>query len=96
MRILLFALTALASTAALAAPSARPMQAAGLPAGPGQKQTLAACSGCHALATITGKQYSAKKWGEVVDSMADRGAAVSDADYDVIVAYLAGHFGPKK
>jgi heterodisulfide reductase subunit B len=67
-----------------------------LPEGPGKSQILSSCTGCHALSTVTNAHYSAEKWGEVVDRMADRGAKVSDSDYDLIVAYLAAHYGPPK
>ena len=44
---------------------------------------------------ITGKRYSADKWAETVDHMVDKGAKVSDADYDTIVDYLARNYGPE-
>ena len=62
--------------------------------GPGRAETAASCGLCHAPAIITGKHYSADKWAAVVDHMVDRGAKVSDADYDTIVDYLARHYGP--
>ena len=68
--------------------------ASALPPGAGQRQVQAACSGCHAITVITSKHYSASKWEQVVDRMVDRGARVSDADFDVVVAYLASKFGP--
>ena len=61
--------------------------------GPGQAQTVAACAACHAPAVVTGKHYSEDKWAEVVDQMVNKGAKVSDADYDTIVAYLARSYG---
>ncbi|MES2443209.1 MAG: cytochrome c [Pseudomonadota bacterium] len=91
MRATFAAAAALVATVAVAAP-----QAAGLPAGPGQQQVQAGCGGCHAMTVITGKHYSAAKWETVVDGMIDRGAKVSDADYELVVAYLAKHFGAGK
>jgi len=82
-------------TASRPAVQAMPLAAA-LPEGPGQAQVQAACSACHALSIVTGQHYDNAKWGQVVDTMVDRGAKVGDADYDVVVAYLAKNFGPKK
>ncbi len=62
----------------------------------GREQTAASCGLCHAPAMITGKRYSADKWAETVDHMVDKGAKVSDADYDTIVDYLARNYGPEK
>jgi mono/diheme cytochrome c family protein len=65
-----------------------------LPPGPGQRQVQASCAGCHPLSVITTKHYGAERWEQVVDRMTDRGARVTDADYDLIVTYLARNFGP--
>ncbi len=62
----------------------------------GREQTAASCGLCHAPAMITGKHFSADKWAETVDHMVDKGAKVSDADYDTIVDYLARNYGPEK
>ena len=63
--------------------------------GPGREVTAAACGLCHSPVIITGKQFDADKWAEVVDHMIDKGAQVRDEDYDAIVDYLAGQYGPK-
>jgi hypothetical protein len=81
---------AVTATAAIAATDAR------LPEGSGQAQVGAACVGCHDLGVVTGQHYSAEKWGQVVGVMIDRGANVSEADYDPVVVYLAKNFGPEK
>ena len=62
--------------------------------GEGQAKAQAACAACHPVAIVAGKRYDAEKWGAVVDQMIDKGAKVSDADYDIIVAYLAKAYGP--
>jgi len=62
--------------------------------GPGQVPTTAACAACHPPTMITTKRYNEDKWAEVVDQMISKGAKVSDADYDVIVTYLARTYGP--
>jgi mono/diheme cytochrome c family protein len=100
MKLLLPACTvvmaaAIASSAFAAAsrPAASPFPAGPFPAGQGQAQVTAACGTCHAPTIITSKHYTEDKWGEVVDQMITRGAKVSDADYDSVVAYLARNFG---
>jgi mono/diheme cytochrome c family protein len=64
-----------------------------LPTGAGQAEVQAACAACHPPAIVASKRYDADKWAEVVDQMIGKGAKVSDADYDVIVAYLARTYG---
>lgn len=61
--------------------------------GLGRAETAKSCGLCHAPAMITGKRYSADKWADTVDHMVDKGAKVSDADYDLIVNYLARAYG---
>ena len=78
----------------MAAPAAA--QAPAFPAGEGQATVQAACAACHPPAIVASKHYSADKWAEVVDQMVGKGAKVSDADYDVIVNYLAKTYGEGK
>lgn len=64
--------------------------------GPGREETAAACGACHSPVIITGKKLDADGWAEVVDHMIDKGAQVPDQNYDTIVDYLSGHYGPDK
>lgn len=66
-----------------------------LPEGPGQQQVQKICSGCHDLSIVTQTRVSKQKWGEIVDSMVSRGAEGSDDDLNLVVNYLAAHFGPE-
>ncbi len=91
MRMLFAAAGLLLATAAVAQRGP-----AALPAGPGHDQVQAACSSCHEIGIVTSKRYSAAKWDELVQQMVSRGAPVSDADYDVVVAYLTKHYGDAK
>ena len=52
------------------------------------------CSGCHALDVAVAQPHSAGEWAAIVVMMVARGAALSDADQDVIIAYLARHHAP--
>jgi mono/diheme cytochrome c family protein len=65
------------------------------PAGEGQAQVQAACGPCHAVTIVTAARKSEADWERAVQNMVNRGARVSDADYDVIVDYLVRHFGTK-
>lgn len=66
------------------------------PPGEGQAAVQTSCAACHPPAIVASKRYDADKWAEVVDQMIGKGAKVSDADYDVIVAYLAKNYGVGK
>jgi mono/diheme cytochrome c family protein len=77
---------AVASSAAVAeAPSE-------FPPGPGQSEVQAACGPCHAVTVVTSARKAEPEWASTVDAMITRGAPVADADYDVIVDYLARNF----
>jgi hypothetical protein len=82
--------------AASNSPPAAPANAANqFPAGDGQAQVQAACGPCHAVTIVTAARKSDADWERTVQNMVNRGARVSDADYDVIVDYLVRHFGTK-
>jgi hypothetical protein len=78
--------------AAIAAIGSAAQPANEFPAGPGQAEVNAACAPCHAITVVTGARKSAAEWAGTVDAMITRGAPVADADYDVIVDYLARNF----
>lgn len=83
---------------ALASPGlqAQSPDPAGFAPGPGVETVQTRCAACHPATMITSKRFTAEKWGEVVDQMISKGAQVTDADYDVIVAYLAKTYGADK
>ena len=62
------------------------------PPGRGQAEVQAACAPCHAISVVTSARKSAPEWATTVDAMITRGAFVADADYAVIVEYLARNF----
>lgn len=82
--------------AVMAAAAGAQDTASTFPPGEGQAAVQTACAACHPPAIIASKHYDADKWAEVVDQMIGKGAKVSDADYDVIVAYLAKNYGVGK
>ncbi|HEY8548375.1 MAG TPA: PQQ-binding-like beta-propeller repeat protein [Vicinamibacterales bacterium] len=65
-----------------------------LPPGEGQAVVQRMCgSACHAIQMVTNHRMSAERWAQVVDNMVVRGATGSPAEIDLVVRYLARHFG---
>lgn len=65
-----------------------------LPPGPGKAQVEAACYQCHAADLLAQQRLTEKQWTASVEKMIRWGANVPPADKDLIVRYLARHFGP--
>jgi competence protein ComEA len=65
-----------------------------LPDGPGKDVTVRICGACHEAGVVTKYHNSKDDWQPVVDDMRARGADGSDADFKMIVDYLAHYFGP--
>jgi hypothetical protein len=65
-----------------------------LPEGPGKAEVEAACYACHSADLLVQQRLTEKQWIASVEKMQRWGAAVSESDKDVIVRYLARHFGP--
>jgi mono/diheme cytochrome c family protein len=81
---------------ALAASAPIPRVVAKFPAGPAMAKVSATCSGCHAPDIVLNARKSRPQWEKSVDMMIDRGAKVSDAEYDGVVDYLVKNFGTGK
>src|SRR3569833_388719 len=75
--------------------SSAQVSAQDLPAGRGKAELTRVCSQCHALDIVVKKSNTAEGWGAVVDEMAAKGAQATDDEVDLIIKYLATHFGPK-
>jgi hypothetical protein len=52
------------------------------------------CATCHTPLNVTTQRHDAAGWDQVIGTMVDRGAKISDADQDAIQAYLAKNFAP--
>jgi hypothetical protein len=65
-----------------------------LPAGVGKAETEAACYACHSADLLAQQRITPKQWTASVEKMMRWGADVPPEKKDVIVAYLARHFGP--
>lgn len=67
-----------------------------LPPGTGRDILVADCLSCHelsALALFKGF-YTRDSWRDLVVTMRANGAALDDAEVEVLADYLAQHFGP--
>jgi mono/diheme cytochrome c family protein len=96
MRYTIAALLLVLPGIALAAPAPVKRVAAKFPAGPAMAKVSTACGGCHAPDIVLNARKSRAQWEKSVDMMIDRGAKVSDAEYDGVVDYLVKNFGTGK
>ncbi len=65
-----------------------------LPEGPGKAVVQTACAQCHSIDVITNQSRSREEWTDVVSRMIGNGAQLSDDDYNLVIEYLATHYGP--
>lgn len=86
---LLMAVAVLCAGAIKAQTSAPAAAYGALAPGAGVEVVQSRCTVCHPPAMITAKRHTRQQWSDVVDQMINKGAQVSDEDYEVIVSYLA-------
>lgn len=85
---------AAARTARRATPQVGAYTPATLPQSDARTLVEKACgSGCHAVEVVTSQRMSAADWRATVTNMVARGAPLSDAQVNVVVAYLAKTLG---
>jgi mono/diheme cytochrome c family protein len=82
------------------APPATPPVAASseqLPEGAGRQILMSACVACHGLREVTKFRgfYTRPQWRDIVLTMVDYGAPVSDKDAEVLTDYLTQNLGKK-
>lgn len=65
-----------------------------LPEAPAKAVVVRACTSCHQSAVLVAKPHTADEWDEIIGKMVDRGAQLTDAEEDQVLAYLAKNFGP--
>lgn len=63
------------------------------PPGEGSEIARRACHDCHDPIVITASRLTAAQWSARVDAMLAKGAKVGDDEIDVLIDYLATHFG---
>ena len=61
-----------------------------------QKLVEDICSLCHEWQRVQGHELTKEQWGGVIKGMIFEGAPVTDEEFDLIVEYLAKHYGPVK
>jgi competence protein ComEA len=66
-----------------------------LPDGPGKDVTEKRCNSCHGPENYMGRPLSKGRWEKVIESMINRGAEGTDAEFDAVIAYLTRTYGPK-
>jgi len=69
-----------------------------LPNGEGRSETFAYCTVCHNTALIRRSRFSREQWDGLMDWMSERhGMNPLEGEFrDLIVGYLATHFGPRE
>ncbi|MBV8805075.1 MAG: hypothetical protein JO042_08510 [Sinobacteraceae bacterium] len=82
-------LTLLANTAATA--DSLPPKA--LPAAPEHDLVVRVCTGCHVPEMVTAKRHTPEEWDEIIAKMVDHGAQATQAEQDLILAYLVRFYG---
>jgi hypothetical protein len=86
---------ALASLAACYALGAGEAPAQDLPEGPGKTVLQTVCTQCHDTSVILAQPRSRDEWAEVIARMIGSGARLNDEEYELVMGYLARHFGPQ-
>lgn len=84
-------LVTLFATAAVVAAGQDPT----LPDGEGKAIVAGACTTCHGLDMITGKQVSRDEWAGIVERMKSYGTTLDATQTNTVLDYLAKNFGPK-
>jgi hypothetical protein len=78
------------------APPPKPRSHFALPSGAGAKLIEANCKRCHTVKRIVSTHRNKREWDVVVRRMKIYGLALSAKDNQVVVEYLALHFGSKR
>jgi mono/diheme cytochrome c family protein len=56
---------------------------------------LDVCTACHTLDRVKAQALSKDEWAGLIKGMVSEGAAITDEEMDLIVGYLAEHYGDK-
>ena len=68
-----------------------------LPEGAGRQILMSACMACHGLREVTKFRgfYTREQWRDIVMTMVDYGAPVSEKDSELLTDYLTANLGKK-
>jgi cytochrome c5 len=64
-----------------------------LPDGRGKDVVLNICTMCHDLTRIKRSRHTRDEWEDVLSTMLNEGAPLSDDDFPVVLSYLTRNFG---
>ena len=67
-----------------------------LPDGPGKELVLNICTQCHDLQRVRRTRLSAEGWVEILETMLNEGAPLSEKDFPDVLRYLARNFRPER
>ena len=67
-----------------------------LPDGPGKAVLLNICTQCHDLGRVRRTRLSAEGWAEILQTMLNEGAPLTDKDFETVLRYLARNFRPER
>ncbi len=67
-----------------------------LPDGPGKEVLLNICTQCHDLERVRRTRLSAEGWAEILQTMLNEGAPLTDQDFATVLRYLARNFKPER
>ena len=65
-----------------------------LPDGPGKEVILNICTQCHDLQRVRRTRLDAEGWAEILDTMLNEGAPLTEKDFAAALRYLAKNFRP--
>jgi cytochrome c5 len=65
-----------------------------LPDGLGKEVVLNICTQCHDLGRVRRERLNAEGWAEVLQTMLNEGAPLTDKDFETVLRYLARNFRP--
>jgi cytochrome c1 len=67
-----------------------------LPDGPGKEVLLNVCTQCHDLERVRRTRLSAEGWAEILQTMLNEGAPLTEKDFAAALRYLARNFRPER
>jgi hypothetical protein len=67
-----------------------------MPDGPGKELVLNICTQCHNLQRVRQERLTPEGWLEVLESMLNEGAPLSEKDLPEVLRYLARNFRPER
>ena len=64
-----------------------------MPEGPGKAVVMNICTMCHDLTRVKRSRHTPEEWEDVLVTMLNEGAPLSDDDFPVVLEYLSRSFG---